>query len=217
MPYIIRPPRLRSTIAACGASLLLGAAPAQAGKTSTGSTSTTTEITEVSQCVEPKLTQPFLSFGDANWYTLTPGQAVGNFEGKGWVLSGGASIKKTTLYSGASGSVLDMPGGSKAVSPNFCVTSEYPTARTFVRNVLGASGVFFNVSYLGTKTWETPKNTGQFHGEGTGAWTLPPPINMQPENTLGWQIVRLTLIAGGTSSTTSYQLYNLYIDPYVRR
>jgi hypothetical protein len=43
--------------------------------------------------------------------------------------------------------VLDLPSGSKAVSPTICVTTEFPTARTMVRNVVGAEGVFFYVSY----------------------------------------------------------------------
>src|SRR5438552_3818600 len=127
MPYIVRPPRFFGiAVAALCASMLCVAVPAQAAKQST----TEKPITEPSQCVEAALTQPFLYAGDTHWYTLAPGQTPGNFEGKSWVLSGGASIKKTTLYNGQTGSVLDLPSGSKAVSPSFCVTSEYPTART---------------------------------------------------------------------------------------
>jgi hypothetical protein len=211
MPYMVRPRRFPSSaLATCVALLVLGAGSAQAAKSKESSLLT---LTQASQCVEPTLTQPFLYEGDSHYYTLTPGQAPDNFGGSGWVLSGGASIKKTTLQDGSTGSVLDLPSGAKAVSPNFCITSEYPTARPVVRNVVGSSGVFFYVSYFGTSTWEDPKNTGQFHGSGS-QWTVPPPINMQPENVLGWQIVRLTLVGGGT--TSDYQLYNLYIDPYRR-
>ena len=71
-----------------------------------------------------------------------------------------------------------------------------------------------NVSYEGTSTWEKPKNTGQFHGNKT-EWTLSGVLNLQPEKVTGWQVVRLTLIPGGTKS--DFQPYNLYIDPYVRR
>ena len=100
------------------------------------------------------------------------------------------------------------------VSPNFCITQEYPKARAIVRNVVGSEGVSFYVSYLGTSSWETPKNTGQVHGSGT-AWTPVTPVNMQPYGVEGWQVVKLTLVPGGTKS--DFQLYNLYIDPYVRR
>jgi len=144
---------------------------------------------------------------------LAPAQSPANFEEAGWTLSGGASIKTTTLADGSTGYVLDLPSGSKAVSPSFCVTSLYPTARTLVRDLAGSEGVYLNVSYEGTTTWEKPKNTGQVHGSGT-AWTLSTPVNLQPENVTGWQVLRLTLVAGGKKS--DFQLYNLYIDPYRR-
>jgi hypothetical protein len=205
MPYIIRPRRFpRGAVAACSALLVFGAASAQAA---------TSPAKETSQCKEPTLTQPFLYAGDSNYYVLAPGQTPGNFEGTGWTLSGGASIKQTMLQDGSAGYVLNLPSGSKAVSPTFCVTSEYPTARTLVRDVSGSQGVYLNVSYEGTATWNKPKNTGQVHGNGN-EWTLSTPVNLQPENVTGWQILRLTLVPGGTKS--DFQLYNLYIDPYRR-
>jgi hypothetical protein len=214
MPYIIRPGRLPArALAACGLLLALGAGSAQAAKTKEVASTQTKEITSPSQCVESVLTQPFLYAGDTNYYTLAPGQTPGDFAGTGWTLSGGASIKTTTLGDGSTGSVLDLPSGSKAVSPAFCVTSEYPTARTMIRDVAGSQGVYFYVSYLGTSTWENPKNTGQVHGTAT-EWTLATPVNMQPYNVAGWQVVRLTLVPGG--ATSDYQLYNLYVDPYKR-
>ena len=93
------------------------------------------------------------------------------------------------------------------------MTSLYPTARTLVRDLAGSQGVYLNVSYEGTTTWNKPKNTGQVHGSGT-AWTLSTPVTLQPENVTGWQVLRLTLVPGGTKS--DFQLYNLYIDPYKR-
>ncbi len=205
MPYIVRPRRFPSgALAACTALLVFGAASTQAA---------TSPAKETSLCKEPALTQPFLYAGDLNYYVLAPGQTPGNFEGTGWTLSGKASIKTTTLKDGSTGQVLDLPSGSKAVSPSFCVTSEYPTARSLVRDLSGAQGVYLNVSYEGTTTWEKPKNTGQVHGNGT-EWTLSTPVNLQPENVTGWQILRLTLVPGGTKS--DFQLYNLFIDPYKR-
>jgi hypothetical protein len=165
---------------------------------------------DTSMCQNPLLTQPFLSYGDSNWYTLAPGQTVDNFNGSGWTLSGGAKLVATKLADGATGSVLDLPSKAKAVSPIICVTSDYPTARTMVRNVAGSEGVQFYVGYEGTTTWTAPKNTGQVHGSGT-SWTLATPVNLQPYNVTGWQPMQITLIAGGT--TSDFQIYNLYIDP----
>ena len=129
MPYIIRPPRLRAAVAVCAAALMVGAVPAQA------------EITSPSECKESLFTQAFLYAGDSNWYTLVPGEAAGNFTGTGWTLSGGAGIKKTTLQNGNAGYVLDLPSASSALSPTFCVNSEYPTARAIIRNFVATGGV----------------------------------------------------------------------------
>jgi hypothetical protein len=190
-------------------SALLGLGVVIAAFAATPAQAATASI-DTSMCSNPLLSQPFLSAGDSHWYELLPGESADNFGGSGWVLSGGARITTTTLADGTTGSVLDLPSGSKAVSPTFCVTSSYPTARTMVRNVRGAEGVFFYVSYEGTSTWDTPKNTGQVHGNNR-AWTLSDPVNLQPYNVSGWQPVRITLIPGG--NTSDFQIYNLYVDP----
>jgi hypothetical protein len=199
VPYIIRPP-FRRTLAALAGVLVVSAAPAMA------------EPTSPSECAQAALSQPFLYAKDTNWYTLAPGQTPGSFNGLGWQLSGRASVVSTTAAGGGQTSVLNLPSGSKAVSPLICVNANYPDARTMVRNVAGSEGVFFDVSYQGTATQNKPKNTGQVHGSGS-AWTLSGAVNLQPANT-GWQLVRITLIPGGSSS--DFQVYNLYIDPYSR-
>jgi hypothetical protein len=177
------------------------AAPAQAA--------TSTPI-DTSDCSPPALSQPFLSVGDSNWYTLAPGESANNFDGTGWVLSGGAQIVTTQFADGTLHSVLDLPSGARAVSPTMCITSAYPVARTMVRDLVGSEGVFTYVSYMGTSTWTTPQNTGQFHGNAK-AWTLSGNINVHPGSASGWQKVRFTLIGGG--KTSDFQVYGFWVDP----
>lgn len=166
---------------------------------------------DTSSCSAPRLTQPFTAWGDSRSYELAPGQQPGTFGGAGWRLSGGARIITDSAYAG--GPVLDLPSTAKAVSPTFCVSSNYPIARAMIRDVVGSEGVFFYVSYQGTNTWSTPKNTGQMHGNQT-SWSLSGDLNMQPSNAARWQLVRLTMVAGGT--TSDFRVYNLYVDPYSR-
>jgi hypothetical protein len=170
-------------------------------------------VNDPSECTQPSLTQPFTAWKDFNWYTLVDGQSDGSFDGTGWTLTGGASIVTTTLADGTTTTALDLPSGSKAVSPTVCVTSDYPTARTMVRNVKGSEGVFFYVSYAGTSTWDNPKNTGQVHGKST-VWTLSDPVNVQPSSVSGWQVAKFTFIPGG--KTSDFQIYNFYVDPHMR-
>jgi hypothetical protein len=191
------PRRLASSIAATIVGLaIMGLSPGSA-------------LAETTSC-SSQLSQPFLSSGDQNWYAPVSGQTGNNFTGSGWTLSGGAKVVTVEQADGQSAGVLELPTGSKAVSPVMCVTSDYPTARMMIRDLSGPQGVFFYVSYANTPTWENPKNTGQVHGSGT-AWTLSTPINLQPVNGSGWQQVKFTLVPTGAGS--KYQIYDFYVDP----
>jgi hypothetical protein len=196
-------------VAVAGALLLSTASPALAGKSSSSSGSS-----EPLQCEVQLFSQPFLFVNDSNNYVLVPGETPGNFNGTGWTLSGGARVVRSTLADGSTGGVLELPGGSQAVTPTFCVTNEYPTARAMMQSVVGAQGIYFYVSYEGTATWTSPKNTGSIKGA-TSEFVPTGSVNMQPLNIGGWQRVRVTLVPGG-NSLSLYRLYNLYIDPYRR-
>jgi hypothetical protein len=166
-------------------------------------------------CIAPAFLQPFAAFGDDGFYTLMPGESADNFDGTGWSLNGGARIVTTTLEDHSIGQVLDLPSGSSAVSPLMCVRSNYPTARTMIRDAASAAGVQVYVSYVGTNTWEQPKNTGKVHGKST-AWTLSDSFNLQPyHDWMGWEVVRFGFVATGNNA--DYQLYNLYVDPHLRK
>jgi hypothetical protein len=164
-------------------------------------------------CQHPTTTQPFIADNDSNWYTQVPGQGSSGFTGRGWSLYHGAKVVTTGLRNGATGTALDLPSGSYAVSPSICVTNEFPKARTVVRNVVGSEGVQFYVSYEGTKTWNSPRNSGQVHGQGSG-WTLSNDVNVQPSSKPGWQIVRFVFVPGGRSS--DFQLYDFWVDPRMK-
>src|SRR5437763_15114498 len=121
MPFIIRPPRMRTAIAACAAALMVGAVPAQASKFQ--------EITSASKCTEPTLYQPFLGFGDSNYYALPAGESYDIFTGKGWVLSGGAGFIPTPLYDGRKGTVLNKHDKSQAARAKSSFDTDYAQQR----------------------------------------------------------------------------------------
>jgi hypothetical protein len=193
--------RALGTLCAAIAAVALGATPALADPTS------------IATCSTPTLYQPFMALNDRNFYTLAPGGTFDEPTGSGWQFTGGARIVQTTQPDGTVAGVLDVPSKASAVSPVLCITSAYPTARLWVRNLVGSEGVFFYVSYNTNGTWTTPKNTGQFHGN-QKAWTLSNPMNVQPSNTFGWQQVRFTFIAGGNASR--FQVNDFWVDPRMR-
>jgi hypothetical protein len=175
-----------------------------------GSAQAATSV-QTSACNQPyyAYSQPFLSIGDQNWYTLAPGQSVNSFAGTGWTLSGGAQLATTTLADGSTGTVLDLPAGAKAVSPPMCVSADYPTARTLVRDVAGPPSVHLYVSYTNTPSWDQPVAAGAIPG--TSRWSASPPLQLHPGSLYGWQLERFTLTGGAQG--TDAQVYNFYVDP----
>jgi hypothetical protein len=190
---------LAGGIAALGATI--GASAAQAAITAQ-----VAPVGPLDACAANAVSQPFAAFKDDNYYALAPG---GSFDSAaGWDLSGGASLVSTDR-----GGVLDMPSKAQATSPVMCITSDYPKARMWVRDLVGSEGVYFYVSYYVNGAWTTPKNTGQVHGDKT-SWTLPGAVNVQPAKTTGWQQVRFTFVAGGT--TSHFQVDDFWVDPRAR-
>jgi len=154
----------------CLVLLGLSAAPALAA----GSPPTTP-----TSCEGQTFSQPFTAQNDFNYYTLVPGGEF-NSASEGWTLSRGAQIVQTTRPNAATGGVLNLPSGSRAVSPPVCVTLQYQTARVWVRNVRGAAAVTVGVAYAGTPTATNPKAVGQVHGQ-QSSWTLSEPFNLEPQ------------------------------------
>ena len=191
----------------------LCAAAAAIGVTAGPALGATTATTAEDGCPPPVLYQPFTALKDSNFYMPAPGGTFDDPAGSGWQLSGGARIVQTTQPDGTVAGVLDLPSKAIAVSPSMCITSDYPTARLWVRNLVGSEGVFFYVSYATNGTWTNPKNTGQFHGQ-QQAWTPSNPMNVQPSNASGWQRVRFTFIAGG--NTSRFQVNDFWVDPRMR-
>lgn len=182
----------------------LAAAPASAS---------TYHSVDTSWCTNPLLSQPFAADGDTNQYMLVPGQSPDDFDGAGWTLSGGAHIVDATLADGSTGSVLDLPSGSEAVSPTICVQSNYPDARAMVRDVAGSQGVLFGVSYEGRPSWYVPRATGHLHGK-KNEWVLSDPVDVKPSGQPGWQPVRFVLAPLGIKTET--QVYDFYVDPRMK-
>jgi hypothetical protein len=161
-----------------------------------------------SSCPTMVVSQPFLSYGDSNYYTLAPGQSLDSFDGTGWTLAGGASIVTTTLADGTQGAVLDLPPGASASSPVMCIQSGMPLARAFTQSV-GApknNSIKFQVrnadgsAFAGATGIPTP-----------AGWALTDPVAIAPGNFPGVRPVYFTFSANGNQSDV--QLSNFYVDP----
>jgi hypothetical protein len=215
--------KIATTAGVVAALLGFAAVPALAGKTPVVNEASTAVNAVLAVCPGQTFSQPFEALGDANYYTLVEGSEFSS-PSEGWELLGAARAINTTRPDGSSGSTLDLPSGSAAVSPPVCVTLQYPTARMWTNTVQGRSNVVVSVAYANTKTASKPKRVGTIQEEQNGqgdnegaSWTLSAPFDVQPE--LGGKAeetrqVRFIFAAGGKGSDT--QLYGLYVDPRMR-
>jgi hypothetical protein len=165
-----------------------------------------------SSCEGQTFSRPFESLGDNNSYALVPGSQFDSVS-EGWQLSGGAHIAEATRPDGSSGGVLEMPAGSRAVSPPVCVTLQYPSARVSIRsNGAGPAVVLAGVAYASTGN---AAMVAGIHAQ-SEAWTVSNTFNVlallggRGEET---REVRFVFAAVGGSGTSS-QLYGLYVDPW---
>jgi hypothetical protein len=205
MPYIIRPPRKRTLVAAVTTALLsFGAMPALAQAST--------------PCPAEETAKPLLaSYGDSHEYTILPGSRFDSGTA-GWTLQGAsvASEGKTNPVTGSLHSLV-LGAGGEVVSPAFCVSSEYPSFRFFTRRVSGfggGSGLSVNLRFKNDDGWAREVNSGSLN---TGSnWELTPVLGLasvlplwQPEATLK---VQLVIRAGGYYG--SWAIDDVFIDPY---
>jgi hypothetical protein len=182
------------------------------GLLAASSAQATTTVTTT--CTEPVLYQPFLPFLDGNWYSLTPGESYDNFDGTGWTLSNGANISTSTLQDGSTGSVLTLPKGAKAVSPQLCVNNTYPYMRMMLHAINGGS-LSFTISYMSTSGWKTAQSIGSVSTSST-AWVLTNQVKLASGPYSGWNYAQVTITGGGTKTTSTSSMYNLYLDPRMK-
>ncbi len=158
-------------------------------------------------CSELNLTQPFIAWGDANLYKIGPGESDDNFDGGGWSLSGGANITTDDLADGSTGQVLDLPAGSQATSPEFCLNPDDPVARTMVRGLGGSSSV--------TLTVTDAASGSTLSSDWAGAWPWWRPsryLQLAPSQDSDGQMVTFTFT--DVDPANDVEVYDFYIDPW---
>jgi hypothetical protein len=210
VPYIIRPRQVhRFAVGLFGALLLIGAAPAVAG----------------AACPKTVTTQAFAAFGDTANYTLVEG---GLFESAapGWSLLNAEVVNESpggenrgyehigdgSRYGQGRSHSLLIDSGGEAVSPAFCVSSEFPSFRFLTRQhgePRGSLDVSLRWIDGHGRTHETADATLE---DGRG-WTLSPVLELASKLPAGTTPnVRLVF----QPKQGSWAIADVYIDPYRR-
>ena len=206
MPYVVRKPGLRRIVpvlAAAAAALCAVAAPASAA---------TTDV-----CVTPSFSQIFLPWKDTALYTKSPG---GDFEGAvaGWTLGAGARVGagNESFYVGrpTDKASLTLAPGATVVSSSMCIDRTYPSFRFFARNTSAGVGDL-KVEVVWQESGVRRTSKAAVDKQAGTAWTPVKSLRLPSGALSTGRLEPVTFRFTATGG--SYQIDDLYVDPFMRR
>jgi hypothetical protein len=193
------------------------AAPAQADDETVKVQSTAeTELT----CQDPDVAPLLSGFKDDDLYFLAPG---GDFESgtDGWTLEGGATIAGgSSVFSpfGSGDHSLQLPVGSAATSPAFCVDERYPHFRMSVGQLgVKKADVRVSVVYPGLK--DNVRDAGHVTADEKLRWRLSNRLKLDPERGLkrkAWRLIALRFEVLKSDDGGDARVDDVLVDPKMR-
>jgi hypothetical protein len=194
------------------------AAPAQADDDAVTVQSTAeTQMT----CQDPEVAPMLSGFKDDDLYFLAPG---GDFEqgADGWTFERGAAIAGgSTVFSpfGSGDHSLQLPVGSAATSPAFCVDERYPHFRMSVGQLGVKKGVVrVSVVYPGLSK-DNVRGAGDVSADDKQRWRLSKKLNLDPQRGLrrkAWRLVALRFEVLKGDEAGDARVDDVLVDPKMR-
>ncbi len=171
----------------------------------------------LASCPAQTISTPFSQWGDDNQYFLAPG---GSFEGTadqlGWTLSNAALTPGNEPFfvngSGDSQS-LTIDGGGSATSPFFCVDNTMGSVRFFAQQV-SAGGSLRVQALVQTSSGVTTVPLARLLDGSMPAWAPTDPIAGDTSGLADGQMLDVALQFTVRSPTASWQIDDVYLDPY---
>jgi hypothetical protein len=206
----------KSTMLALMAAMAV-AAPAQADDETVAVQSTAeTQLT----CQDPDVAPLLSGYKDDDLYFLAPG---GDFESGtgGWTLEDGARIAGgSTVFSpfGSGDHSLQLPAGSAATSPAFCVDERYPHFRLSIGQLgLKKANVRVSVVYPGLK--DNVRKAADVSADDKQRWRLSNRLNLDPQRGLkrrAWRLVALRFEGLKDDGGGDARIDDVLVDPKMR-
>jgi hypothetical protein len=168
-------------------------------------------------CQTPPISSPFAQWGDTNDYFLAPG---GSFEGT--ADQGGWTLSNATLTSGnepflvnASGDSqsLTIAGGGSATSPFFCVDNTMSSLRFFAQQVSAGGGLRVQ-ALVQTSSGVNTMPLARLLDGSMPSWAATDPIADDNSGLADGQTLNMALRFIVRSPTASWQIDDVYVDPY---
>lgn len=174
-------------------------------------------------CADPETSPLLAAFKDDDFYAPAPG---GTFEAgaAGWQLEGGASVVATPgdrTVTGTSDAALELPVGSTATSPTFCVDERYPHFRFLLAQATekAEAEVRVEVLYPGLAD-KNVRKAKDLKAKYQGHWELTDRIKLEPLHGLkkggGWRLVAIRLHVKDGKAGSVVRVDDVLVDPRAR-
>jgi hypothetical protein len=171
----------------------------------------------MASCPTHPVSTPFAQWGDANDYYLAPG---GSFEGTadqvGWTLSGASltSGNEPFFVNGSGdGQSLTIAGGGSATSPYFCVDNTMSSLR-FLAEQVAAGGDLRVQALVQTANGVDTVPLADLADGSLPSWAPTQPIVGDTSGLPDGQRLMVALQLSVPDSSASWQIDDLYVDPY---
>ena len=206
--------------------VLAMAAPATAAASDDGAEFTgetvaveSTAETQVT-CSDPEVAPLLQDFKDDDLYFVAPG---GDFEddADGWQLEGGAAIGVgSSAFSplGSGEHSLQLPAGSAATSPAFCVDERYPHFRISVGQ-LGAKKAKVRVSVVYPGLEKNVRKEADVDADDKHPWKLSKKLDIKADHGRkqgGWRLVALRFEVVKADDGADARVDDVLVDPRMR-
>ena len=172
----------------------------------------------LASCPAPPVSTPFSQWGDTNSYFLIPG---GSFEGTadqvGWTLSGAsltAGNEPFFVNGSGDGQSLTIAGGGSATSPYFCVDNTMTSLRFFAQQVSPGGGLRIKALVQGSDGSVTTVPIAHLLDGSTPSWAATDPIAGDTSGLSDDQTLMVALQFTVRSTAASWQIDDVYVDPY---
>lgn len=172
----------------------------------------------LASCPAQPVSTPFSQWGDNNNYFLIPG---GSFEGTadqvGWNLSGASLTPGNEPFyvnnSGDSQS-LTISGGGSATSPFFCVDNTMGSLRFFAQQTSAGGGLHVQALVQNADGSVTTVPVAHLPDGSMPTWAPTDPITGDTSGLSDDQTLSVALEFSVRSSSASWQIDDVYVDPY---
>jgi hypothetical protein len=168
-------------------------------------------------CQTPQVSTPFSQWGDNNDYFLAPG---GSFEGTadqvGWTLSNASLTSGNEPFQvndGGDSQSLIIAGGGSATSPFFCVDNTMSSLRFFAQQVSAGGGLRVT-ALVQTSDGVAAVPLARLLDGSTPTWAAADPIAADSSGLADGQTLNVALQFTVRSSSASWQIDDVYVDPY---